>query len=128
MSRAELWQQILGPFDRAGNQLRPEQNVKRINAGMSLSLLVAPVHLHRVTHRLEGVKREAEGQDQGKAWDGIAEMKERGQVAKVIVYEIVVFKNSQHSDVGHDARGQPECPPPAVRVFDEHAGEVIDED
>src|SRR5688572_22144712 len=54
----ELRQNVLGPLDGAGHQLRVKHDVEGINAQMALGGVVSPVHLNGVAQGLKRVKRQ----------------------------------------------------------------------
>ena len=63
MDLAELVKQVLRPLDGPRDQLRIEHHVYREDARMLLRLLPAPVDLDDVGQALEGVKGQAQRQD-----------------------------------------------------------------
>ena len=59
----ELRQQVVRTLDRAGHQLREERDKRQEPHETALGLDDALVSVDRVAHRLERVKRDADGQD-----------------------------------------------------------------
>src|SRR3977135_150675 len=58
----ELVQHILRSFDGTGDQLGIKHHIERIDTKMSFGGVLAPVYLYGITHRLESMKGEPDGQ------------------------------------------------------------------
>ena len=59
----QLPQQVARPFDGARDELWEKHHIECIIAEMPLRLLVAAIHLNDIAHALEGMERQADGQD-----------------------------------------------------------------
>src|SRR4051812_42747867 len=70
---AKLGQHVSGALDWPSDQLREEGDKGRENAEMLFRLNRDAIDINRVSHRLEGVKGNADGQDDVQGAGGIAE-------------------------------------------------------
>ena len=103
----ELVEQILRSLDWSGDQLRIEHHVECVNSKMPLGTLVAAVDLDGVAHRLECVKRQADGEDDLNHLCGVMQIEQVGDCGKVGGGEGAVLEDREHADVGDQAADQP---------------------
>lgn len=59
----ELMKQVLRALDGAGDQLRIEHHIERVDAEVPLRLLLAAVDLDHITEALKGMKGEPDGKN-----------------------------------------------------------------
>ena len=59
----QLAQEVARSLNRAGDQLREKHHIERIITEVSFRLLVAAIHLDHITHALERVERQTDGED-----------------------------------------------------------------
>ena len=100
----ELAQQIFGSLDRAGDQLREEGDKQRIFEEIALGADLAPVDVHGVAQRLEGIKRDAHGQQHIHRRRLIDDMQMCQQRVDVVQQEIGIFEIAQNAQVGDEAQ------------------------
>ena len=91
-------------------------------------LLFAPIHLDRVAHRLEGVKRKAYRKDNAHVGDGIAPTQPAEDRGEVIVEEIEVLEEAQEAAIGDQAHQQHRLAPAALGSFNQQPGRIIHQD
>ena len=93
----ELGQQAGGTFDRTSHELGEETDVSKEGDDVAGGLHVAPVHVDAVAEGLEGVERDAHGQNQMQE-DAVG-VAAKESVGKGLGEEVVVFKQSKDEQV-----------------------------
>ncbi len=128
MHLAKLHEQILRPFDGASNELRKEHDVESVNAEVALRRLPTTVHLYRVAHGLEGMKRKSDRQDERQSPQGVIPAGETRNRCQAITQEIEVFKNHQHPCICHNAQREIPFAPQTGCPLNQQPREVVDHD
>ena len=98
----ELVQQVARAFNGARDQLWEEHHIERVIAEMPFSLLVAAIHLDDITHALESVERQADGQNDMRQEMGL--YAQRGtELVEIGGKKVQILENQQHRERTHDA-------------------------
>ena len=98
----QLPQQVARPLDGTRNQLREKHDIQRVITKMPLRLLVVAIHLDDIAHALEGMERQANGQDNMRHEMGLHA--QRGtKLVQIGGQEVQVLENQQHRERTHDA-------------------------
>src|SRR6185436_2218725 len=127
MFRVELGEEVLGPLDGAGNQLRIKHHVKRIDDEVPFSFVVAAIDLDGVAHGLKGMKRQAYGKNDRQGRNCVVQPKRLRGSGHIVIEEIEVLEERQDANVGDDAQRQEALSDTALRPLDENPGVVIDD-
>src|SRR5262249_34485317 len=102
----KLRQQMGGALDGAGHQLREKgdegQEVQQVARGWNL----APVHVNGITHRLERIKRNAYGQNDGEDGRVEGDVEAGQQLRERVDKKVVVLKETEDGQVADDAGAQ----------------------
>ena len=122
----ELRQEVVGPLDRAGHHLGKEEHVDGVDEKVPLGLPAPPVDLDGVAHRLEGVKREPDGQRETEEHGVRGHPEGAAQSRDVLAEEVEVLEDAQDSDVGDEADEQDALSRGTLGSVDQEAGRVID--
>ena len=115
MRLAKLGQQVARPLDRTGNQPRKEADIERVVAQMPLGREVAPPDVDQITQRLEGVKADADRQQQREGRRSERNPQQTEQPLQAVGGKVVVFEEKEHRKAERRPRhhhGLP-CPAPA---------------
>ncbi len=124
----KLMEEILRAFDGAGDLLRIEEDVERIDAEVAFGALMAAIHLDGVTHGLERVEGQANREEDVQEFCVIAEAERGGEAHDFFLGEIGIFEEGQHADVGDEADDEIKFAAEALGGLDEKTGDVINED
>ena len=97
----DLGDEIPGPDDRAGHQLRKERQVKEIVEPVGQRLQLAAVNVDGIAHRLEDEERDADRQED------VLELQESlsEQLVGDVDEEVGILEVAEHSEVDGDAQG-----------------------
>src|SRR5665213_2489697 len=128
MAFAELMNQVLRPFNRAGNQLRIKHHIERVDAKVPLGVLLAAIHLDRITHRLKRMERKSDRQKQSKIMHRIVHLEPSGDPSKIRVNKIKVFEKTEHSDICYDTQRKHPLPLGSSGSLDLNPGDIINDD
>ena len=79
----KLTEQVLRPFDRAGDKLGIEHHIERVYSKVTLGLLISPVDLDGVAHCLKSMKRESDWQYQLQIFQPVVPIQEAGEPSQV---------------------------------------------
>ena len=126
--RMELMQNVLRTLDGPGHQLGIIHHVERQITKVTFRLLVPPVYLDGVTERLEGVKRQPNGENDRKIVDGIVPADKVRQRCQVFIGKVEVLEKYQHPDVGQNTGNQHPAFFLPFKFFQAQSCKVIDGD
>ncbi len=127
----QLLNKLHGPHDGAGNQLGEETQVKAKVQEVLYRFYLFPLHIHYVTHSLEGEEGDAYGEDDGvypeevDPGEGVQELSQdvvhlEGRTQKVVYKvreEVGVFEVGQDAQVYDDAEDGKRTPCPVAAQF-----------
>ena len=74
MRRVQLMGKLVVPADRPLHNLRKKRNKQRKFSKVAVRRIFAAVHIDQITHRLKGVKRNTQRQQQLQLWNGCVHM------------------------------------------------------
>ncbi len=104
----DLRQQVDGPHDRAGHEVREETDEQREVPEIPRRLELAPVDVDRVAHRLEREERDADGQHDGEHVRLEGHVQRVQQVLHAAYEEVEILEEAEHREVaGHADRENP---------------------
>ena len=96
---------------------------------MTLGFLLSPIDLDHITQTLEGVERQPDRQNDAQYRERVLEVEKMGDGDKIIRKKVVIFKDKKHQTSGQDTDRQEKFFYfLTLRIFDEHPGEIIDQD
>ena len=125
---SDLWQQVGGPLDGSGDELREKGDKGTKGDGITGGLEVAPVDVDGVGEGLEGVEGDADRQDdlQGGGVHGNAKGVPGGN--PVLDEEVGVLEVAEDAEVDGERYPQPSFLPGSVRrLFNADADEEVDD-
>ncbi len=97
----QLRQELTGPFDRTGHQLREKNDERGKRPPVPLRLRLPAIHVEHVTHRLNRVKRKAEREDDRQIGEQICLL----PIVHGLGHERVVLEYKQNGQIrGHTDR------------------------
>src|ERR1700761_7075621 len=123
----KLGQQFIGALDRPGNHLRKEGYVERILQKIFFRRNPAPVDLNGVAHRLEGMKRQPNRQnDRQQGWI-VVQAEQASGVVQRAGQEIEIFEDDQQRDVAEQAYAEKKAAPiEGFGFFNLQPGHIVD--
>jgi hypothetical protein len=74
------------------------------------------------------VERQSDGQDNIEIRNRVCRTCPGENFGNVIVQEVIIFENSQHTNIGYEADVQVLFPSFTGSVFDEYSGNIVDDD
>jgi hypothetical protein len=89
--------------------------------------LLAPIHLYNIAQALEGVKRQANGEDDVHSLEGVVPMNQFGDGVGIVDEKVVVLENKQYHAGRNDAQDEPYLFRSALRRSDFDTREIVNE-